>query len=98
VSAETLELAPPARWVHLSVCTPADAAAFFPGLDGAARAAKAICGTCPVRIQCGNYALRAESGFGLYARAGVWGGMTARERYAIDQAANRKASHLKKAS
>lgn len=41
------------------------------------RFAKDLCGTCPVRMLCGKWALEAPE------REGVWGGMDADERATI---------------
>lgn len=41
------------------------------------RAAKAICAECPVRTECGNFALANLEPFG------VWGGLSERDRDAI---------------
>ncbi len=58
-----------------------DSAAFFHpdaerGYARSARiaAAKAVCRSCPVLVQCRHHALTAEEPFG------VWGGMDERER------------------
>lgn len=40
-----------------------------------AKEAKEICSTCPVRIQCLNYAIVNKERFG------IWGGLTPHERY-----------------
>jgi hypothetical protein len=54
---------------------------FFPNKgDGeSANAAKKMCFTCPVQVQCGIYAIRFED-------SGVWGGLTAVERREIRKA------------
>ncbi|MBD04074.1 MAG: hypothetical protein CME24_06990 [Gemmatimonadetes bacterium] len=53
-----------------------DAAIFFPspGDTEALRAAKAMCGGCPVVQECLEYAL------GNNERYGIWGGKSTRER------------------
>jgi WhiB family redox-sensing transcriptional regulator len=56
------------------LCAQTDPEAFYPEKGGTTRAAKAVCGACPVRTECLTYAL--ESG----ERFGVWGGMSERER------------------
>lgn len=38
------------------------------------RLAKSVCAQCPVRVECGDFALRSQQPFG------IWGGMTERER------------------
>lgn len=60
-----------------------DATLFF-GLDGERgperdrreAQAKAICRSCPVKLQCGNYAI------GNAERYGIWGGFSEEERAA----------------
>ena len=56
--------------------TAPDAAIFFPspGDTEALRAAKAMCGGCPVVQECLEYAL------GNNERYGIWGGKSTRER------------------
>lgn len=68
-------------WMDDALCRQFPAELFFPEDDRAqaatyAKAAKEVCGQCPVRAQCLEYALaRGEN-------AGVWGGMSPRERAA----------------
>jgi WhiB family transcriptional regulator, redox-sensing transcriptional regulator len=38
------------------------------------RLAKSVCAQCPVRVECGDFALRSQQPFG------IWGGMTEHER------------------
>ena len=40
-------------------------------------AAKSVCASCPVRVQCADYAIRAREPYG------VWGGLTEEERDVI---------------
>ncbi|MEU1507911.1 WhiB family transcriptional regulator [Kitasatospora sp. NPDC005748] len=47
------------------------------GHGEAEEAAKALCGDCPVRIECRRHALAAREPFG------VWGGLGAEERHAL---------------
>ena len=47
---------------------------FFPDIGENPNKAKAVCQTCPVRLQCLQYALAANEVYG------VWGGMSAYER------------------
>lgn len=42
--------------------------------------AKRICGTCPVRRQCEEYARAAEAADCITYRHGVWGGTSAKRR------------------
>ncbi|WP_326779675.1 WhiB family transcriptional regulator [Streptomyces longwoodensis] len=60
-------------WREQAVCREVDPETFFPeGHEsrGDVQRAQAICFTCPVRIQCGQTAIR------LGERNGIWGGMT----------------------
>jgi len=51
-------------------------------------AALALCGRCPVRRACLDYALEAEGGT-VVVRDGVWGGATPNRRQAIYRRRNR---------
>lgn len=59
---------------------------YFPDLDqdisplATLRLAKTMCGECPIRVQCLNYAVANEEGHG------VWGGTTPKERSKIRRA------------
>lgn len=44
---------------------------------GVGRQAKAICGSCPVRLECLEYALKLDESWG------IWGGLTPGERSRI---------------
>lgn len=61
-------------WIEQGNCRDYDAEIFFPQKGESPAAAKAVCGVCPVRIECLNYALREDD---LY---GVWGGLSERSR------------------
>lgn len=69
------------HWQEHGTCRTADPALFFHPQNerGSTRrkrddAAKTICGGCPVRVECADYAIRAREPYG------VWGGMTEEER------------------
>lgn len=47
------------------------------------RLARPICGGCPVRVECLEYAMQAEGGDNHGDRAGLWGGLTPQERYQL---------------
>lgn len=74
--------APGTEWQQLGACRAVDSSIFFPPLhfehkpDREAREAKAkaICATCPVRIECLDWALT------THEPHGVWGGMSELER------------------
>jgi WhiB family transcriptional regulator, redox-sensing transcriptional regulator len=68
-------------WQMRAACRGLDSSLFFhpEGERGAAKAvrehaAKALCATCPVLVQCREHALRVREPFG------VWGGLTEAER------------------
>ena len=67
------------HWIDAAACAkPGMPDVWFPGSgptgERAARAAKRICATCPVRQECLQHALTWRES------AGVWGGMTETER------------------
>jgi len=66
-------------WRKHAACRGLDADIFYAATDEDADAAqtKAICGVCPVRQACLEYALAYRE------REGIWGGMTERERRRI---------------
>jgi hypothetical protein len=47
--------------------------------------AKRICAACPIQQACREATLQTEKCWGPKARDGVFGGLTAAERYAIDR-------------
>ncbi|MGH9000494.1 MAG: WhiB family transcriptional regulator [Acidimicrobiia bacterium] len=63
-------------WRLRGSCRGLDPRVFFPPPDddSAAAEAKAICGACPVRRRCAEFALATRE------KHGVWGGLTERER------------------
>jgi WhiB family redox-sensing transcriptional regulator len=71
-------------WQHRAACR-GEAALFFPDNADESRTdrrirerqAKAICGRCPVRDECLEYALRTRE------QHGVWGGLNEYERRAL---------------
>ena len=67
-----------AHWVAGAVCGVGKLAPDALFVEGAAqREARAVCATCPVRLECLADALDNRMDFG------VWGGMTERERRAL---------------
>jgi WhiB family redox-sensing transcriptional regulator len=67
-------IARPEPWTERAVCAQTDPEKFFPKKGNSTRDAKGVCGGCPVRIQCLQYALDHDERFG------VWGGCSERER------------------
>ena len=61
-------------WAAYAACRGADPDLFFPGEGEDAEAAVRICGGCPVRAECLEWALETR------VRYGVWGGTTERDR------------------
>ena len=73
------------EWKTRGICAQTDPESFFPEKGGPTRTAKRICNgsentpPCPVRRKCLDYALSTGQ------RYGIWGGMSERERRAINQ-------------
>lgn len=63
-----------ADWHSEAACAQVDPDIFFPKHAGSSRAARYVCGLCPVRQQCLNHALINRE------RWGIWGGTSERER------------------
>jgi WhiB family redox-sensing transcriptional regulator len=74
-----LPLVVDAAWVADAVCAQTDPDAFYPEKGEPTRAAKAMCARCPVTEQCLEYALENNE------RYGVWGGLSERERRALQR-------------
>jgi WhiB family transcriptional regulator, redox-sensing transcriptional regulator len=69
-------------WATEAKCLNADPDVFFPEKGGSTREAKRICGECPVRAECLEYALESDERFG------IWGGMSERERRKLKRLAS----------
>jgi WhiB family redox-sensing transcriptional regulator len=76
----------PGRWAERALCAQTDADAWFPnkGQRALATIAIQICGHCPVRAQCLDYALSGADTWGGIA-TGIWGGTTPHERDRLRQ-------------
>ncbi len=83
------------KWRKNAACASLDTNLFFPDPDGGPEtipmiaSAKAVCGECPVRQSCLEFAIRTRQ------LDGVWGGHTPEERRSIRrrrQAAARRAA------
>lgn len=61
-------------WMQDALCAQTDPDMFFPELGDPAVDARTICGTCPVRDACLEYAIR--NGI----THGIWGGLSPRQR------------------
>jgi WhiB family transcriptional regulator, redox-sensing transcriptional regulator len=64
-------------WRKRAACQGVDPEVFYPVSEDDAENAKVICGQCPVREACLEYAIAYRE------RDGVWGGATERERRRI---------------
>lgn len=75
-------------WMDDGACAGADPDLFFPlrGDNDAVAAAKAVCATCQVRVECLEYALENSERFG------IWGGTAEKERRRI-RSLRRRARH-----
>lgn len=57
-------------WMAQAACRGQPKHAFFPTRGESTRPAKALCGTCTVRVECLDYALAHET----FHRDGIWDG------------------------
>lgn len=64
----------PTPWAALAACKGSEPDLWFPERGQSLNSAKAVCGHCPVRHDCLDYALRWGITFG------VWGGLSEGER------------------
>ena len=66
-------------WANQALCAQTDPEAFFPEKGGSNREAKAVCALCFVQAECLDWALTTNERFG------IWGGMSERERRALQK-------------
>lgn len=66
-------------WRARAACLGADPNLFFPEPNHHGLQAKAVCSTCPVRVECLEYAM-------AHKAYGVWGGTSERERRTLRRA------------
>lgn len=71
------ELLPIGGWQQDAACRQTDPELFFSNHEDDRDAAIALCGTCPVRMQCLEHALASREGYG------IWGGTDEQERRRI---------------
>ncbi len=62
------------HWRNRAACAGLDTQLFFPSQGESISEAKEICASCPVRVECADYALASGQRFG------IWGGTTERDR------------------
>jgi WhiB family redox-sensing transcriptional regulator len=77
------------EWRSLASCAGADPETFFPSGNGVVAqqriaVAKSHCATCPVRSECGEFALLTHQVYG------VWGGLDEEERRALRRRRERR--------
>lgn len=76
-------------WQLQAACRGIDPELFHPGPGESPAPAQAVCARCPVRAECGDWAL-----FGGVEHHGIWGGLTERDRRRIRRARRTNGSHL----
>jgi WhiB family redox-sensing transcriptional regulator len=64
-------------WQRSGACRGENVEAFIPNRGGSFSAARELCGACPVRQECFDFAMADDE------VVGMWGGTTERERRAI---------------
>jgi WhiB family redox-sensing transcriptional regulator len=67
-------------WRDLALCAQVDPELWFSDSPWQYRAARAICGECPVRAECLAFALEHNEQFGM------WGGLVPQERRQLHRA------------
>lgn len=76
------------HWTDDALCREIDTELFFPEKGGEApmtvQRAKTVCRACPVTTECLDYAMTFEGA--TFQRHGIYGGLSARERYALSKA------------
>lgn len=77
----------PEPWTAQALCAQVDGELFFPEKGQPSSPAKAICAECPVRALCLAKAMSMSP-----PPAGVWGGMSERQRRTLATAARRGAA------
>jgi WhiB family redox-sensing transcriptional regulator len=77
-----LAIVPPG-WTGDALCAQTDPDSFFPEQGGSTREAKAVCRSCPVQVECLDYALANEERFG------IWGGVSERDRRKLHRRTHR---------
>ena len=65
------------NWMDSALCAQVDGDLHYPDKGASNKEAKRICGLCPVKAQCLEYAMERDERFGVY------GGLTERERHKL---------------
>lgn len=90
---ESETIQPPGPWASDALCREADDPdIFFPAVHDQQAAAKArqVCGCCPVRDQCLEYAFANDE------RHGIWGGLDPAERAALKRSRRDRARRARR--
>ncbi|MDT6987202.1 WhiB family transcriptional regulator [Streptomyces lusitanus] len=74
---------PDLSWQEEALCAQTGGDFFFPEPGSSVREAKRICGLCPIRAVCLEYALTHDMRFG------VWGGLSEKERHELRRTGRR---------
>jgi WhiB family redox-sensing transcriptional regulator len=72
-----IEIPLPPAWMKDALCAQVGGDAWYPEDGERGTTVKALCGTCPVRDDCLEYAITHDE------RYGIWGGLAAWERRPI---------------
>jgi WhiB family redox-sensing transcriptional regulator len=78
---DTITAPPHLTWQEEALCAQTGGDFFFPEPGSSVREAKRICGLCPIRSACLEFALSHDERFG------VWGGLSEKERLALRRTA-----------
>lgn len=71
----------PEPWMERGACRSIGGEVFFPEIGEDWHEARKVCtDRCPVTMQCLEFAMRVEQGTSLHARAGLWGGLSPKQR------------------
>lgn len=65
---------PPTNWMNKAACRGANTNMFYPNPGEPSTPARQICDTCPVAVECLEYAINNGE------RYGIWGGTPVRKR------------------
>jgi WhiB family redox-sensing transcriptional regulator len=81
-------------WTSAAVCVSIGGDAFYPEAGESWKTPIGVCRTCPVRLQCLDYAMREEQGRPVLHRFGVFGGLKpyARKKYEAEWLAGQVAA------
>lgn len=78
---DILTLGAPQPWMTDALCLQIDPELFYPEQGASNREGKRICAACDVRAECLAFAFARSEPYG------IWGGLSARERWRVTRAA-----------